>query len=145
MGYNLIDNILTQRDESQKEAVAQKQSHIPVLNAQNIFLTEDNPTGIISKTSYQKTLQKFNREGLLALKSFYNSLRNNEKLQTAPFPRVDKKGENYYWLTFTGRNGKKEFKLPEFDGLYELIELYLSGNTSIEIDFDTLYEESISS
>lgn|GEM_PF-2754762 len=145
MSFDLIDSIISQRNVNAKEQVAQKQSYTPVLNAQNVFITGDNPDGVFHKENYQKIIETFNREELLGLASFYNSMRGKEKLETTPFPRIDKKGVKYYWITFTGKNGNKEFKLPDFHGLAELIDIYLSGKTSIEFDFDTLHEESISS
>lgn len=140
---DLIDFIVSERKKQGVEMETQNKENKQVLNAENVFISSANPKGLFAKEIYKSVFQTFSADSLKALKALYNAMANKEKISTTPFPRVDKKGVPYYWISLLGKNGKQEFKLPIFEGLDRLISAYLFDMFIFELDFDSMYHESV--
>ncbi|TCC97495.1 hypothetical protein EZ449_22005 [Pedobacter frigidisoli] len=68
-------------------------------------------------------------------------LNNKQKFNTSTFPLIDTKGEKYYFINDTRKNGSTGFKLVWFDGLDEIMNAYTWNMLAFNIDFEKLYHE----
>ena len=139
---SLIDFIVSERKKQGAEILAQRDENKPVFNVTNVFNTPENPNGILDKNKFKLIYYNFGREQLLAFKALLEAMRDREKLNTTPYSLTDKKGKSYNWIKISGKNGNKEFRMDSFDGLDQLLNVYLMDMAIIDIDFDELYHES---
>jgi len=138
---NIIEFILSEQEKTKTEIQSQIADHKTVID-NTTFFTDNFPMGIMSKNQFSMQMHSSSKNDLIGIKTLFNAMSENRKINTSAFAMTDKKGQEYYWLKLYGENGATEFRISNFPGLDKLMQGYLFNMYNVSLTLEELYSEA---